>query len=122
MSDDFVTYKQFYEMILEINKQRSMEVDSLRSLIIATSASAEQGDLLRHTSLRGSIKEIENKLDTKIEEMEDKIDDHKKEDNLVEKRVTKIEESEKRIAWIIGLGLPSMLAAWETLKVKLNLK
>lgn len=121
MPDEFVTFKQFYEMILEINKQRSLETDSLRNLIIAKAAEAENGDLLRHTSLRGTIKELDHKLDNKVKEVMVHMERHQKEDDLVKDRVLIIEQSQKRILWLVTLIFPSAIAIWETISNKLGL-
>lgn len=114
--NDNVSYREFAEQLRAMELRHITRGDEIKSLIITQTNHAIETAALHHQSMNSKLAAQDAKLDKAVDELSAKIDGHTDEDREVEKRVTRIEETNKRFIWLGLVAMPSFLAAWEAIK------
>ena len=99
--DDLVSQREFSKSMLDLHAHVTAQNDW-------HSKTAE----LRHASLRNTLDNLEEGMKV----LSEAFKDHQVDDRLVERRVTLIEEWQKRLIWIVLAIIPSTITVWESVK------
>ena len=102
---DFVRFREFVT-----------KLDEVKSLILTLDQNRQETSRLRHESIGDKLAAQNREMTVIAKELSGKIDLHKDEDDAVERRVSAIEETQKRIVWVGFAVIPSALTAWEFIK------
>ncbi len=87
-------------------------MDDLRSYITQLEVLRLEASKLRHQTIGDTLQRIMNEQG----QMRGEVRMHADEDDKVERRVTLIEEWQKRLVWIVLAVIPSSIAVWEGVK------
>ena len=104
--ENYVTVREFTKAL-----------DDIRSLYIQLDGARADTSRLRHESIGRTLERLEQGMTRLSADM----DQHRTDDEAVEKRVTVVEETQKRTLWVAFAAVPSGLVAWEWLKHALKL-
>ena len=115
-SDDKVSYREFSEALRTLRAEQVTRSDEVKSLIITQSNHAIEHAAINHRSMNEKLNAQDVKLAAAMDALERKIEEHTDEDRAVEKRVSSLEETQKRLTWVGLAVVPSFLAAWEAIK------
>ncbi len=115
-TDEKVSYREFSEEIRRLRAEQVTRSDEIKSLIIQQSNHGIEHAAINHKSTSERLNAQESRFAAAIEVLSKKIDAHSEEDDHVERRVTRVEEDQKRFQWVGLVAIPSFLAAWEAVK------
>ncbi len=93
-------------------REFSKAMDDIRSLMVQLDSARAEASRMRHETIGNTLQRIMNEQSG----MRGDLRAHCEEDDTVEKRVTLIEEWQKRLVWIVLAVIPSSIAVWEGVK------
>jgi len=117
--DDRVTQRELAAALTQTVSLREFTdaLNSLRGLYAQLDSNRAETSRLRHESIGNTL----DRLEASIKGISIEMKLHAVEDAKVEDRVSKVEDTQKRMTWVMFAALPSFLAAWEYLKKVLKL-
>ena len=114
--DDRVSYREFSEALRVLRAEQVTRSDEIKSLIIQQSNHTIDNATTNHRSMNDKLSAQEAKFEAAIAALDIRLDAHAAEDRAVERRVSIVEETLKRLTWVGLAVVPSFLAAWEAIK------